>query len=358
MTTSIYVTSTQRFSGKTALCMGLIHWFQRKGLSAGYMKPVSTTAQQMKDDKFADEDAVFIKSALELPDSLDKMVPLLLNETEVDAVLDAGAGKKLESKVLKAFKAIAKDRGAVVMEGGTSLREGFIIDLDPPRLSRLLDAKALVVVPYTDTLQVVDDLLAAQSLIGDILLGGVVNRVPQHRLNFVREKVKPFVENRGIPVFAVLQREKALMSISVAELVDGLGGEVLCCQAGLEELVENLVVGAMGVESALTYFRRSPNKAVVTGGDRPDIQLAALETSTRCLILTGNLRPSSLIVGLAEERGVPIILTRYDTLSAVEIVERFFGKNRFHQQKKVQHFEKLLEKSMDFNAFGKALGLP
>ena len=38
-----------------------------------------------------------------------------------------------------------------------------------------------------------------------------------------------------------------------------------------------MLVGAMSVESALSYFRRKPNKAVITGGDRADIQLAALE---------------------------------------------------------------------------------
>ena len=357
MTTAIYITSTQRFSGKTALCVGLIHWFQQKGVSAGYMKPISTTAR-IRDDKFVDEDAIFIKSVLELPDSLDTIVPNLLTGPEVDAVLNATAGKEMESRALEAFHRIEKGRGAVVMEGGTSLREGFIVNLHPPRLSRLLDAKVLIVVPYTDTLQVVDDLLAAQSLIGDTLLGAVFNQVPQHRMAFVQEKIKPFVEERGIPVFAVLQRDKALMSVSVGELMEGLGGEVLCCQDCMGELVENLMVGAMSAEGALTYFRRVPNKAVVTGGDRPDIQLAALETSTRCLILTGNLRPSPLIIGLAEERHIPIILTRYDTLKAVEMVETFFGKTRFHQHKKVQHFEKLLGKAMDFDAFGKALGLP
>lgn len=356
MTTAIYVTSTQRYSGKTALCLGLIHWFQRRGLSAGYMKPISTTPR-VRDEKFADEDALFIKSTLDMPDSLETIVPLMLTEREVDAVLKDDAGKELGSKALEAFRSIEKGRGAVVMEGGTSLREGFIVSLDPPRLAKLLGAKALVVVPYADTLQVVDDLLAARSLIGDNLLGGVINQVPQHRIALMQEKVKPFVESRGIPIFATLQREKALMSASVGELVEGLSGDVLCCQAAMEELVENLMVGAMSAEGALTYFRRAPNKAVVTGGDRADIQLAALETSTRCLVLTGNLRPSPLIIALAEERNIPIILTRKDTLKTVEILETFFGKTRFHQQKKVQHFEKLLAKSMDFNAFGKALGL-
>ena len=59
----------------------------------------------------------------------------------------------------------------------------------------------------------------------------------------------------------------------------------------------------------MTYFRRKPNKAVITGGDRADIQLAALETSTRCLILTGNLYPSPAVLNRAEELCVPVLLT-------------------------------------------------
>jgi BioD-like phosphotransacetylase family protein len=113
----------------------------------------------------------------------------------------------------------------------------------------------------------------------------------------------------------------------------------------------------MSVDSALTYFRRKPNKAVITGGDRPDIQLAALETSTKCLILTGNLRPSPIILGRAEEVGVPMILVRQDTLTAVEVIERFFGKTRFHQEKKVQRFEEMLQDRFDYEQLYDALQL-
>jgi BioD-like phosphotransacetylase family protein len=117
------------------------------------------------------------------------------------------------------------------------------------------------------------------------------------------------------------------------------------------------MVGAMSVESALAYFRRKPNKAVITGGDRPDIQLAALETSTKCLILTGNLQPNPIIVRRAEDVGVPMVLVRQDTLTTVEKIERFFGKTRFHQEKKVERFEEMLADRFDFARLYQALGL-
>lgn len=355
MTTNIYVTSTQTFSGKSALCVGLLSRFRRDGFVVGYMKPVSTTARIVS-DQVMDEDAHFVKYTFSLADSLETMAPVILTDQRVASVL-AGAEQDLDAHVLSAYQTVAKDKDIVVLEGGGSLREGWIVNLAPPQVANLLKARTLVLVPYDNDLQLVDDLITARARLGKSLLGAVINRVPGHRLDFAQSLVKPFVEQRSVPIFAILPKERVLLSVSVAELRDRLGGEVLCSHNAVDELVEHLMVGAMSVDSALTYFRRKPNKAVITGGDRPDIQLAALETSTRCLILTGNLRPSPLIIGRAEELNVPIILTRHDTMTAVEIIETFFGKNRFHQEKKVQSFEGLLNEHMDFEALYTALGM-
>jgi BioD-like phosphotransacetylase family protein len=355
MTTNLYVTSTQTFSGKSALCVGLLSRFRRDGFVVGYMKPVSTTAR-IVGDRVMDEDAHFVKYTFDLKEALDAMAPVILTDQRVASIL-SGKDENLDAHVQSAYHTIAQDKDIVVLEGGGSLREGWIVNLAPPQVSELLKALTLVLVPYDNDLQLVDDLITARVRLGDSLIGAVINRVPSHRTDFVSKQVKPYVERNSVPIFAILPKQRVLLSVSVSELADKLGGEVLCCHQAVDELVENLMVGAMSVDSALTYFRRKPNKAVITGGDRPDIQLAALETSTRCLILTGNIRPSPLIMGRAEEAGVPLILTRYDTMTAVETIETFFGKTRFHQEKKVESFERLLEEHMDIEALYKALGL-
>jgi BioD-like phosphotransacetylase family protein len=103
---------------------------------------------------------------------------------------------------------------------------------------------------------------------------------------------QPALERLGIPVYGVLPQAR-LAAISVGELADALGARFLVLPDRRFALVETLTVGAMTVEAALPRFRRQPNKAVITGGDRTDIQLAALETSTRALILTGNMEPGA-----------------------------------------------------------------
>ena len=139
-------------------------------------------------------------------------------------------------------------------------------------------------------------------------MGVVVNAVPQSRMEFVSEALTGFLAGKGIKVYAVLPEDRLLASVSVAELVERLNGRVIVGQDHMDDLVENVMVGAMSVENALNYFRRKPNKVVITGGDRPDIQILALETSTKCLILTGNLEPSPMILGRAEELSVPVVL--------------------------------------------------
>jgi len=119
----------------------------------------------------------------------------------------------------------------------------------------------------------------------------------------------------------------------------------------------NLSIGAMDVESALKYFRRTPNKAVITGGHRADIQLAALETSTKCLVLTGDLLPNALIISKAKASGVPVISVKYDTLATVETLEAVLGKVRIREERKVARAMELMRTHFDYGAFYAKAGI-
>jgi BioD-like phosphotransacetylase family protein len=352
---TLYITSTETFSGKSALCVGLAKRLQRDGYRIGYMKPVSTGTRLAAG--LVDEDAEFFKQMFGLADSLEDMVPVRLGSRIVEEILRGEDDTDFVALLKSAYERIAHGRDVVVLEGGCNFREGYLVDLPTPQVGRLLGARELVVVKYGEDLQTLDDALTARVRLGESLIGIVLNAIPRQRMPFVQEIVRPALEERGVPVLAILPQERLLLSISVGELAEFLSGNILCCPDKVDELVEHLMVGAMSVDSALTYFRRKPNKAVITGGDRPDIQLAALETSTKCLILTGNLRPSPIILGRAEEVGVPMILVRQDTLSTVEVIERFFGKTRFHQEKKVERFEEMLEDRFDYERLYAALDL-
>jgi hypothetical protein len=62
---SLYVTSVERYSGKTATCLALGKHFQANGYSVGYLKPLSLQPWRVA-GKVADEDAAFAKEVLGL----------------------------------------------------------------------------------------------------------------------------------------------------------------------------------------------------------------------------------------------------------------------------------------------------
>jgi hypothetical protein len=328
---------------------------QQDGFEVGYMKPMSTTARRIE-GRVVDEDAQFMVRALGLRDRLEAISPVTLVPQQVSRILSGENQIDYLARLTEAFEKVSQGKEVMLLEGGGSVTEGSLVDLSATRVSQLLEASVLVVTKYESDL-VVDEVLGARALHGEAMVGAVINAVPRQRMRFVQEVVKPYLEKQGITVFGVLPQERLLLSISVNELAECLMGEILCRSDRGDELVEYLMVGAMSVDSALTYFRRKPNKAVITGGDRPDIQLAALETSTKCLILTGNLRPSPIIMARAEEVGVPMILVKQDTLTAVEIIEQSFGKTRFHQEQKIERFQEMMRERFDFEDLYAAAGL-
>ncbi len=111
------------------------------------------------------------------------------------------------------------------------------------------------------------------------------------------------------------------LAISVKRLAELLHGEILTGPEKSEDLVESLMVGAMCLDPAPLYFGLRTKKAVITRGDRPDIQLGALETPTRCLVLTGGVKPLPVVLQRAREKGVPIILVEKDTLATLTNIE-------------------------------------
>lgn len=352
---TVYIASTDIASGKTALCLGLGKRLQSDGFSVGYMKPISLSAQRLE-GSVVDEDARFIKKELQLAESISDLVPIPLDPHAVESIMRKQKWLDYPKRLLEVFSRVSKGKDVMLVEGVDRLSAGGLIGLPANEVCKLLDAKSLTVVRYAGLLSL-DAVLFYRRVLGDPMIGAVMNGVPQRLMESAEAVAKPFLQKERILVYGVLPEDRFLMSVSVKELAEALEAEIVTRPDKGEELVQNLMVGAMTADVALSYFRQKPNKAVITGGDRSDIQLAALQTSTNCLILTGNLHPQDMIKGVAQEMGVPIVVSKYDTLTTIEIVEGFFGKSRFQQEKKTQRFQELLNEHFDFTSLYITLGL-
>jgi BioD-like phosphotransacetylase family protein len=354
---ALFVTSIEPHSGKSALCMALGKDLQAKGLEVGYMKPMSTQPWRTPEGELADEDVAFAIKTLDLDERATELSPVVVTASTLRSRLKGVGQDDLYEKILAAAERIGQDKDALLLEGGHSLREGYTMGIPNLRLAEGLGAPAMVFIRYHHEMQVVDDALAAEYRLGEQCLGVVINHVPETAEVFVQDYARPYLEEQGIHVLGTLPHKPRLSALSVGELVDFLDAEVLTESLDPNALAERLTVGAMTVDAALSRFRRQQNKAVITGGDRADIQLAALETSTVVLILTGNLHPSPVVIHQAETLGVPILLVKTNTMETVDTIERFYGKTRLGQPEKLETFMQLMQERLDLQAVYRALNI-
>lgn len=358
---SLYVTSVERYTGKTATCLALGLRLQADGYQVGYLKPLSLQPWRITGldgvQHVADEDAAFVKEVLKLPEEVWELATVVLTPELLNEQLKVATAQDLLEQVKKSHEKVGSGKDIVLLEGGGSLREGYVVGLPTPVVARAVAGQVLVIVRYRSEVQVIDDVLAAQFRLENTLVGIILNRIPAEAMNFVLRSAVPFIEQKGIPVFGVLPEVRSLSALSVGEIIQALDAEVLTRRVRRQALVENLTVGAMTADAALSRFRKYSNKAVITGGDRTDIQLAALETSTACLILTGNLRPSPLVVKQADEFGVAVLLVRMNTMETIEALERIFGKTRLGERAKLETYQKLMDENCDYQRLYQAIGL-
>ena len=349
----LLVASTEAYSGKSATILGLSHLSLNKDISIGYGQPLATDYQEVE-GKRETEDIDFVANALGLSADRAKHPLLFLDRQTIDRRLQ---GKNTEDYTESLKQYVEEIEGdLVLLEGPNNLWEGSVLGLSVPEIADSVNASILLVARY-HPLMMVGSLLTAKKFLGDRLLGVLINDIPPTEIESTAKTVKPYLEAQEIPVLAMIPRDRILNSISVKEIATRLDAKVLCCEEHLDWMVESLSIGAMNVNSALGYFRQRDNMAVVTGGDRAELQMAALETSTHCLILTGHIPPKDLIIERAESLDIPILSVGTDTLTTVEVVDRAFGKVPIYEEIKVKQIRNLMQQHFDLNRLLKALDI-
>jgi uncharacterized protein len=346
----LLVASTEACSGKSATILGIADRLQEKGIEIAYAQPVITVNAT---NPSIDGDIQLMAKALSLPPERLGLPLLGLN---AERTIDRLTGKDNRDYVELLKHSVQLPGNLVILEGGANLHEGSLFDLAIAQVAEALDAGVLLVNRY-HPISTIDLLLSAQQQLGQRLLGCIINDIPRDRVETVQTSLVPYLERIGIPVFGVVHRNGLLRSVTVKQLVEQLDAEILCRPDRLDLMVESLSIGAMNVNSALEYFRRGNNMAVVTGGDRADIQLAALETSTQCLILTGHLSPQPFILSRAEDLEIPILSVDLDTLTTVEIIDRAFGQVRLQEPIKINCARELFGNHCEIDRLISMLGI-
>ncbi len=324
---TLYVTSLEKGAGKTTICAGLGKHLQADGKKVGFFKPIIAENKEV-----IDSDTVFMKHIFALEEPVDCLCPVISDESN------------LSSRIKEAYASVSSGKDVVIVEG---MGEQSIVET--------LDARVIIVEGYSGELSKAK--INSYKDFGEYLLGVVLNKVPRSQAERVYGEMSTQFGEAGINILGVLPENRALFTLTIGELAEHIQGEILNSTEKSAELAENFMLGAMCVDPGPEYFGRKANKVVVVRGERPDMQLAVLETSTRCLVLSGNTAPISDVLYRAEDKKIPIILARGDTTALVMSIEDALGKTRFHQEKKLPKLAEIMEQRFNFQAVYKGLGL-
>jgi len=343
---SLYIASTQGSGGKTTIAVGLCVALRRRGLQAGYFKPVGTLASELG-GVLLDEDAAFVSELLQLDDAPTDICPVVLDE---DALHDVLSGSEVDAmnRVEAAYERVSKGKDLVVCEGLGEIWQGRFLRTSGAEVVAQLDLMTLLVAKFAGA-RLLDDIIYVKDALKEHLLGVLFNMVPESRLSLVKDQYAGFLEKSGVATYGALTSNSRLSAVSVAEVVQELGGTYICGERYAEHLVETYMIGAMSPEHALRYFQLTPNKVVIVGGDRAEIILTALDTPTVAVVLTGNFVPSAAVLERAEERGVPLISVESDTVTAADDLRRLFGRLRVKERAKIDLIAELIESSVDLD---------
>lgn len=139
-------------------------------------------------------------------------------------------------------------------------------------------------------------------------------------------------ENRGIvetrPRSGTVRIEKKatvrIERLTYSEIARISDSEVLAGKSGLTREFSKFSIGAMTQENISRYLVKG---GLLIVGDRENIQLLALENHNAILV-TGGFSVSEAVIRLADELGIPVMVTNYDTFTVATMINHALSNVR------------------------------
>ena len=243
-TRKIFISATGQNDGKTVVSLGLIFAFKERFGKIGFIKPVGQRYLIVQGEKI-DEDSVLIEKACGIECAIKDMSPVAIERGFTRRYILEGNKKELAQRIKASFKAVAKDKDFVVIEGTGHAGVGSCFDLSNAVVAKLLGSKVIILTPG-GVGRPIDEAMLNKALFdaeGVELAGVVVNKVLPQKFKKVKKFVKMGFEKKNLPVLSVLPYQKRLDLPTMREIFEELKIKLLCGEKNLENTVDRILIG-------------------------------------------------------------------------------------------------------------------
>ena len=336
----IIIASLRKNAGKTTVMVGLAKALNKK---IGYLKPFGDRLIYNK-KRLWDYDSALIANTFALSENPEDM-SIGFDHSKLRYMYDE---KVTREKVLDLAANMAQGKDLLFVEGGRDLAYGISVYLDAVSLARYLGGN-LVIVISGDENTVFDDITYVKKnmdLSGINFKGIIINKV--QNMDDFKETYLPQIQKIGVPVLGVIPYQKDLTYFSVSYLSERLFAKVVTGEGHLNRTVKNIFIGAMSVNAALQQpLLKKEGILMITGGDRTDMILVALDYQVTGIILTNNVVPPSHIISKATERKVPMLMVPYDTYETARRIDNMEPLMTKDDKQKIELLGKLIQENVN-----------
>jgi len=318
MADNLYVTSTERKSGKSVISLGLTEMLIRNVDKVAFFRPLIYVDSNQKEK---DNDINLISGYYNLDIPYDKMYGF--STEEANEMLSKGKYEELIEGIVTKYKYLEENYDFVLCEGTDfeGSTSAFEFDINADLANNLGCPVVLSTNAYNrdedDIITSVETSLESLSEKHCKIVAIIVNRVERGNEIVARLQDHPLVKESL--VFSI-PNVTSLQYPTVGEIAKELKARVVSGQVKLNRHVEGFGVAAMQLWSVLD--RISNGEIVITPGDRADVIVGCLSAlSSSCmpsiagLILTGGLIPQESILKLIEgyDEKIPILSVKENT---------------------------------------------
>jgi len=349
MVKALYLCSLLEQAGKSFFSIGFIQKLQKEGKKFAYFKPIGCPkgAFSLKSDKDID---FILRTVYKDKDPYDLVCPVSIPDAYYIDLIDASKKVEYLEKIKSAYGEITKGVDYVIIEGAPSVRKFVRVGIDDISIAKALGIKDMIYISPESSDKCIDNIFFAKNYFEfrEINLSAIIfNNINFEYIPRIKELQKEHIDKFNIPVLGIIERSIQLFSPRVTEVKEAIGGKLINepASAGMNNIVETIIIGAMNAQAALKYLRQVKKAAVITGGDRADLALAALNEDVSVLILTGFMQPDAKIVTVANERKIPILLSPSDTYTTLRNLERL---KPGIQEDEIQTVLDLMESEIDW----------
>jgi BioD-like phosphotransacetylase family protein len=370
----LYLAATGQNRGKTTASLGLLDGFLRRGLRAGFMKPVGQRTV-IDDGQPADEDAVLMRTVFGLPEPYSVLSPVHIPRGFTKAYIAGEVVEDLPARIASAHASFA-DYDVLLIEGTGHAGVGAVIGLSNAAVASSMGAPAIIV-SEGGVGRPIDEIVLNASLFakhGVEVAGAIVNKVDVKAQPGIEKVLERGLAPYGIPLLGILPVRPILSNPTLEMILEGVQGETVHPGPDLERVIDGVAIGAM--EPGHMLERVGPKTLVIVPGDREDVILtlttahlmgtprsASVDELTRPtlglddrhagaaigLVLTGGYRPRKAVLEAIRRADLFATLVPRDTYTVASEVHDLLVKTHAADREKIELIKELVASNLDID---------